>query len=449
LERSTVIATLLVLLGFTFSTPAVGNLWTGAGGDNLWNNVDNWSQGVVPINATSHPGTGWDDPTSDFYPLTPDTSDDGPLWNNDVKLQDNGTVTLVDDSVGVASAYGVRVGNGGATNILQITGGRLDIGIDPNVDPSVNNVGWHLQVGRGYPGFDGGPINADPTATVLMSGGVVSTNGLLIPEQFVNHSLPDPTDSAPLNGELIMSGGIMNARWMNLGQLKGNGRAELSGDAIINLTPNVPGNPNNGGHLIFNRNWFLNGQPVPSTGNVQLDIRDNAIINIFGNRNETKSTPDASELAVYQSYIDSGELTADNDTDDPTVFLDTGIIKICALDADFDSDCDTDETDLAIWQAGYGTTGAPGDLKSIGDADNDGDVDGADLLELQIEYGTGVRDDPPSALAAVPEPTSLALAQLVAIALAAQRPRRANRPNSRISIVQRQHDRNSVRWEDR
>lgn len=402
----------IVGLVFVLSIPASGNLWTGAGGDDLWSNVDNWSQSNVPINAFSDPRFGFDDPAGPFYPLTPDTSDDGPVNNNDVKLQQDGTVTLVDASVGVASAYGVRVGNGGATNTLQITGGRLDIGIDPNVDPSVNAVGWHLQVGRGYPGFDGGPTNPNPKATVFMSGGEVNTNGLLIPEQFVNHDLDDPTDSEPLNGELIMSGGTINARWMNLGQLKGNGSAQLSGDAVINIKSNVAGDPSNGGHLSFNRNWFLNGQPVPSSGDVSLDISDNAIINIYGHLSDTIPSPNSSEVSRYQSHIASGELTADNGTAEPTVFLDTteGLLKICALDADFDSDCDTDADDLATWQANYGMTGIAGELKAIGDADNDGDVDGADFLELQIEFGTGVLEDPPAPLTtAVPEPNSLAL----------------------------------------
>ena len=407
MRKSTCLATPVVMLSLVVSTPVWGNFWTGNSSDNLWDNVDNWSQAIVPINSSSHPRDGFDDPAGPFYPLTPDPSDDAPAWNNDVKLQDNGTVTLIDDSVGVASAYGVRVGNGGATNTLQITGGRLDIGIDPNADPLANAVGWHLQIGRGYPGFDGGPINVNPTATVLMSGGVVNTNGIKIPEQFVNHSLPDPTDSAPLNGALIMSGGVMNARWMNLGQLKGNGSAELSGDAIINLASNVAGDPSNGGHLNFNQNWYLNGQPVPSSGSVSLDIRDNAMINIYGHLSGSIPDPDASELARYQSYITSGELTADNGTDDPTIHLGSGVLKICALDADFDSDCDSDSTDLATWQSGFGISS--GALKTDGDADNDGDVDGTDFLEWLREYGTGV-DPTVAATASVPEPTSFVLA---------------------------------------
>ena len=38
------------------------NDWIAAGADNLWDNADNWSQGVAPLNATSHPQFGWDDP---------------------------------------------------------------------------------------------------------------------------------------------------------------------------------------------------------------------------------------------------------------------------------------------------------------------------------------------------------------------------------------------------
>ena len=369
-------ATLSVLLScilFGCGNVLHGNEWTGAGGDSLWSTVDNWSQGVVPINSTSHPGTGWDDPTGPFYPLTPDTSDDGPLWNNDVKLQQDGTVTLIDDSVS-AAAYGVRVGNGGANNTLHITGGHLEIG---GVPPTGGDrIGWHLQVGRGYPGFDGGPMNVDPTATVLMSGGTVNTNGLLIPEQFVNHSLPDPTDSAPLNGELLMSGGIMNARWMNLGQLKGNGRAELSGDAVINLWPNLVNQRNNGGMLVFNRDWFLNGQPVPSSGNVSFDIRDDATVNIFGHYSELRRVPDELELERYLGYVDDGWLTANGGTDIPTITL-----QDCPADGTYDEFC---VTGRMIQLTAPATQGVDGDFNG----DGLWDCEDIDALVAEVVAGT-------------------------------------------------------------
>ena len=214
------------------------NRWTAGGSDNLWSNVDNWSYAFIPGNATSNPNTQWDDPTGPFYPLTPDPSDDGPPGNNNAFLDSPGATTLIDASVN-ATAYGVRVGgNRGAPATLEITGGHLQIGGNPPGNPN-QLVGWHLDIGRGF------NASGDPNSTqrVIMSGGTVTTNLIKVPEQFVDNSLPDPTDSAPLNGELIMSGGTINARAMNLGQLKGNGMAQVSGDAVINLASNVPGDP--------------------------------------------------------------------------------------------------------------------------------------------------------------------------------------------------------------
>lgn len=356
-----------------FVTPIEANEWTGGGGDNLWTTVENWSQGVVPINAISDPRFGFDDPDGPFYPLTSDTSDDGVAGNNDVKLQTNDTVTLIDDSVH-AKAYGVRVGSGGAINTLHVTGGVLDIG---GSESGGNPSAWHLQVGWGYPGFNGGPVNSDPLATVLMSGGTVNTNGLLIPEQFVNNDLADPTDSFPLNGELIMTGGTMNARWMNLGQLKGNGRAEISGDAVINLWPNLSTIPTNGGHLIFNRDWFLNGQPVPSTGNVEFDISDNAAVNIFGNVSETAVTPNQSELDRYQSYIDAGFLTANGGTDEPIIEL-----LDCPSDGSLDHFCVAQKM-ITI------TAPVP---EVVGDFDSNGTFDCGDIDALILAIAAGSSD---------------------------------------------------------
>lgn len=399
---------IVFLFGLTYM-PTEGNEWTGGGGDNLWTNVDNWSQAVVPINSTSHPGFGWDDPDGPFYPLTPDLSDDGPLWNNDVKLQQDGTITLIDDSVAMAAAYGVRVGNGGATNTLHITGGHLEIGgLPPN---GGEQVGWHLQVGRGYPGFDGGPVNENPVATVLMSGGTVNTNGLLIPEQFVNNSLPDPTDSAPLNGELIMTGGVITGRWMNLGQLKGNGSAELSGDAQINLWPNVASQPNNGGMLLFNRDWYLNGQPVPSSGTVSFDIADNASVNIFGHRSDTRNQPDQLEVDRYQEYVDEGWLTANQGTASPIITL-----QDCPTDGSFDEFClsgmmititapaqspqgdfnddsvwDCEDIDALVAEIVAGTNSLNFDLTG------DGVVNGDDIYNLELGWLTVGGSNNPSA----------------------------------------------------
>lgn len=375
------------------------NDWLGAGSDNLWTSADNWSEGFPPPNATSHPQFGWDDPAGPFYPLTPDTNDDCPAFCNAAHLSVDGTTTLIDDTVIDATAYGLYVGFDGANNQLEMTGGSLTVGH------------WHLDVGRGF----NVNANPDPTATFVMTDGTIDTQLVKIPEQFVDSSQADPYDTAPITGEMYMSGGVINARKINVGQFVGDGRAEFSGTALVNLIPNVPGDPGNGGHLEMRQDWFINGQPIATISDAHIDVRDNALINIFGHINSLRTTPDESEVARYQGYVDDGWLTADEGTDVPTIYLGDGMIKICALDADFDGDCDTDTDDLATWQANYGMTGIAGELKTIGDAGNDGDVDGADFLELQIEFGVGV--DPPPAVTTIPEPATLPLAAMLAMVL--------------------------------
>ncbi len=405
--------TMITLLVAPLSDAIGANNWLGAGSDNLWTNPENWSEGFPPPDATTHPNFGWDDPAGPFYPLTPDPSDDCPLFCNAAHLSVNGTTTLINDTVTDATAYGLYVGFDGANNLLEMTGGSLTVGE------------WHLDVGRGF----NRNANPDPTAILIMTGGTINTALVKIPEQFEDPSQADPADTAPITGEFYMSGGELNARKINVGQFVGHGRAEFSGSALVNLIRNVPGDLSNGGFLEMKQLWNVRGTPTPATGDAHIDIRDNALINIFGHKSQTLSVPDQQEVVRYQEYVDNGWLTADEGTDVPTIYFGNDMIKICALDADFDSDCDVDDSDLTIWQTGYGTTGTPGDLKSMGDVDNDGDVDGADFLELQREFGVGIT---PLAAMVVPEPVTMLYLHVGAMLVTVTR-RRNDRNNERDS----------------
>ena len=71
--------------------------------------------------------------------------------------------------------------------------------------------------------------------------------------------------------------------------------------------------------------------------------------------------------------------------------------------ADFDADGDVDDTDLAMWSSGYGTSAAgPAD----GDANGDGLVNGADFLIWQQQAGSSATLSIATASQAVPEPAS-------------------------------------------
>jgi hypothetical protein len=83
--------------------------------------------------------------------------------------------------------------------------------------------------------------------------------------------------------------------------------------------------------------------------------------------------------------------------------------------ADFNGDDRVDGDDLAMWRLHDGM--ASGATPADGDADRDGDVDGADLLAWQRTVGRSVKSGLAGAtpLAAVPEPTCLALAAAVCV----------------------------------
>lgn len=87
-----------------------------------------------------------------------------------------------------------------------------------------------------------------------------------------------------------------------------------------------------------------------------------------------------------------------------------------SIPGDFDDDGDVDSLDLATWKGAFGLTVA-------GDADGDNDTDGNDFLIWQRNY-TGALST--GAVAAVPEPTTAALAviSLVGVAVFSIRRRR-------------------------
>ena len=399
-------ALLLVLLA---GHAHAANRWIAAGSSNLWTDVDNWSEGVAPPSATVNPSNGWDDPAGPFYPLTPDPSDDFPRFVNEAQLTEEGTTTLIDSSVTDAVTYGLYVGFDGATNDLLMTGGSLTVGE------------WHLNIGRVFNRTN----NPNPVATMRMTGGTINAALVKIPEQFVDPAQLDPYDSAPLHGELYMSGGVLNARKINVGQFTGSGEAYFSGDAQINLSPNVPGDPGNGGYLEMKQDWFIDGLPVPTTADAYIDISEDAIFTITGHSEMLIVSPDASEVARYQGYVDAHELTAWGGTASPVITLDTTTgpspfitIEAPTVPGDYNNNGVVDAADYTLFRDNEGAS-----ITLNGEnpaAATPGVVDQEDYDFWEANFGTTAADLfplPPLPGTAVPEPASSGgLLLLVALA---------------------------------
>jgi hypothetical protein len=95
-----------------------------------------------------------------------------------------------------------------------------------------------------------------------------------------------------------------------------------------------------------------------------------------------------------------------------------GTLADVAIPGDFDDDGFVDADDLTIWKNNYGaSTGA---TSSTGDADFDGDVDGADFLAWQRNFTS-------MAVAAVPEPASVALTTVAMVYALTMRRRQSAR----------------------
>jgi hypothetical protein len=85
-----------------------------------------------------------------------------------------------------------------------------------------------------------------------------------------------------------------------------------------------------------------------------------------------------------------------------------------AIDANFDSSPAVDGNDFLIWQRNVGGTGGNGQ----GDADGNGQINSADYQAWRTQYGMPMAE---GATAAVPEPATMSLVLLAAMAVGAKR----------------------------
>jgi hypothetical protein len=90
----------------------------------------------------------------------------------------------------------------------------------------------------------------------------------------------------------------------------------------------------------------------------------------------------------------------------------TSMAIVPKSDGDYDDDGDVDGRDLLVWQRGFGST-----TELAADGNHNGTVNGDDLIIWQDQYGANA---PPTAVTAVPEPTSAWLSVAALLSLLSQ-----------------------------
>lgn len=215
-----------------------------------------------------------------------------------------------------------------------------------------------------------GKSGLNPTTVVDVSG----TNGTVTAQHGTDGIVLRPMDYAMVDGRPLMA--LVEAS-------NGQGEASRARIFVYDMTdPSLPLEDRKIGEasaLPFTAggpNQFINGNSV---GQVK-----------FGAINGNVAT-------IYAMSTNNG-IQAFTLTFDPIV---TPVV-----DADFNGDLIVDGADFLIWQRGFGLSDQLD--KSTGDANGDGNVNDADLTAWTTQFGSTIT--PPSPVAAVPEPTSIALA---------------------------------------
>ena len=162
------------------------------------------------------------------------------------------------------------------------------------------------------------------------------------------------------------------------------------------------------------------GTPTPFNASARSDLA----LTIFATDGSTAlATADATTAGGVESVVNllipaGGTYFARvSGADDTVQMYDLALTAAALVAADFNLDGSVTGSDLAAWEAGFGTMA--GATRATGDATADGVVDGTDLLAWQRSFGATTVASPN--LAAVPEPATAALVILAAAGLLAVR----------------------------
>lgn len=234
-----------------------------------------------------------------------------------------------------------------------------------------------------------------------------------LPTKYVQYDLPGPTDITAINiftGNVVNSDGRifstsfirysmdMGQSFQDLGYFQSDPSGTINNETTPGVTPNAATMVS-----IFDD---VDAMMLTGVTNLQIEL--------YGVDNSQGQMRDPFDFENPYTGIDDG-LTGPNTS--PIVWEIDVLTSGGEADADFDGDGDVDGADFLAWQRGLGTTGNA--TAQQGDSDGDMDVDAADLANWRSQFSGG------GGVAAVPEPTSLAMLVVGALLpLGAKRRRR-------------------------
>jgi hypothetical protein len=246
-----------------------GQGFNNGSGDETWGNPANWTEGVVPNDATTHPGS--------FVPV----------WGNDNDIRSNATMTI-----GAGEdweTYSMRIAQFGSDNaVMNMSGG--DVFIGP----------WGLNVGRGRSSQHG-----STDGTLNMSGGLLDAQDYDVPHAWAPDPLYDGSNGY-IAGTVNHSGGHINVRsQFSIGREDGIGLVHMSGDALVTT-------------VRFHMNRLENNQDqgAPATGSLIIDDAARVVIDGIGGyvpQDPGDPTPEQflqDKMDLFNNYIAAGWISS-------------------------------------------------------------------------------------------------------------------------------------------